>query len=226
MSENSAVGLHKFHCIYMVNFFRVNVAISGLQAICVEVYFAKTLSFSVERIDWKLFTWGLCPKVFLLTKIKPEYSDILYNLTHFPGSLVCPIRQVPTSCTIWHISLVPWCVRLELSWKTCKRSFAHKYQTFDQNYIQCLIGHTKGPGKCVRLYRNLTHSPGSLVCRIRQVLTSCTIWHISLVPWCVRLDRFWHPVQSDTFLWSLTCLIRHTKGPGKCVRLYRMSEPV
>ena len=27
------------------------------------------------------------PKVFLLTKIKPEYSDILYNLTHFPGPL-------------------------------------------------------------------------------------------------------------------------------------------
>jgi hypothetical protein len=35
------------------------------------------------------------PKVFLLTKIKPEYSDILYNLTHFPGPLVCQIRQVP-----------------------------------------------------------------------------------------------------------------------------------
>ena len=67
------------------------------------------------------------PKVFLLAKIKPEYSDILYNQTHFPGPLVC---------------------------------------------------------------------------RIRQVLTSCTIRHISLVPWCVRLDRFWHPVQSDTFPWS------------------------
>ena len=26
--------------------------------------------------------------------------------------------------------------------------------------------------------------------------------------------------------YSGTCLIRHTKGPGKCVRLYRMSEPV
>ena len=34
-------------------------------------------------------------KVFLLTKIKPEYSDILYNPTHFPGPLVCRIRQVP-----------------------------------------------------------------------------------------------------------------------------------
>ena len=66
--------------------------------------------------------------VFLLTKIKPEYSNILYNPRHFTGSLVC---------------------------------------------------------------------------RIRQVLTSCTIRDISLVPWCVGLDRFWHPVQSETFHWFL-----------------------
>ena len=26
------------------------------------------------------------------------------------------------------------------------------------------------------------------------------------------------------YIYSGTCLIRHTKGPGKCVRLYRMSE--
>jgi hypothetical protein len=36
------------------------------------------------------------PKIYLFTKIKPEYSDILYNLTHFPGPLVCRIRQVLT----------------------------------------------------------------------------------------------------------------------------------
>ena len=35
------------------------------------------------------------PKVFLLTNIKPEYFDILYNPTHFPGTWVCRIRQVP-----------------------------------------------------------------------------------------------------------------------------------
>ena len=35
------------------------------------------------------------PKVFLLTKIKPERSDILYNPTHFPSPLVCRIRQIP-----------------------------------------------------------------------------------------------------------------------------------
>jgi len=33
------------------------------------------------------------PKVFLLTEIKPEYSDMLYNTTHFSGSLVCWIRK-------------------------------------------------------------------------------------------------------------------------------------
>jgi hypothetical protein len=34
--------------------------------------------------------------------------------------------------------------------------------------------------------------------------------------------------KSSTFtsLYSGICLIRHTKGPGKCVGLYRMSEPV
>ena len=38
------------------------------------------------------------PKVFLLTKIKPEYSYILYNLTYFPGPLVCWFQ-----CILYHI---------------------------------------------------------------------------------------------------------------------------
>jgi hypothetical protein len=37
----------------------------------------------------------MVPK-YMLTKIKPEYYDILYNPTHFPGHLVCQIRQVPS----------------------------------------------------------------------------------------------------------------------------------
>ena len=56
------------------------------------------------------------PKVFLLIKIKPEYFDILYNPTHFPGPFVCQIRQVLTSFTIQHISLVPLCVGLDRFW--------------------------------------------------------------------------------------------------------------
>jgi antibiotic biosynthesis monooxygenase (ABM) superfamily enzyme len=151
----------------------------------------------------------------------------MHNLTHFPGPLVCQIRQVLTSCTIRHISLVPWCVRLDRFWHHVQ---SDKFRTRKMCLIvhdvrTCLIWHTKGPGKCVWLYMmsimyNLTHFPGPLVCQIRQVLTSCTIRHIFLVPWCVRLDRFWHHVQSDTFsIW-------HTKGPRKCVRLYMMSEPV
>ena len=49
---------------------------------------------------------------------------------------------------------------------------------------------------------NPIHFPGPLLCQIRQDLTSCTMRYISLVPCCVRLDKFWHPVQSDTFPWS------------------------
>ena len=45
------------------------------------------------------------PKVVLLTKIKPEYSDIMSNPAHFPGPLVCRIIQVllyvKTNSKIW-----------------------------------------------------------------------------------------------------------------------------
>jgi len=53
------------------------------------------------------------PKVFLFTKIKPEYSYNLDNQTHFPDPLVFLIRQVLTTCTIRHISLVSWCFWLD-----------------------------------------------------------------------------------------------------------------
>jgi hypothetical protein len=43
----------------------------------------------------------MVPKVFLFTKIKLEYSNILYNLTHFHGDF----DTFPWS--LWHISLVP-----------------------------------------------------------------------------------------------------------------------
>jgi hypothetical protein len=153
-------------------------------------------------------------------------GDILHNPTHFPGSLVCRIRQVLTSCTIQHISLVPWCVRLDRFWHPVQSNtfpwsldvrldrFWHPVQS--NPFPTCLIWHTKGPGNglnctgCQNL-SNLTHQgtremgwivqdvrtcliwhTGPLVCWIRQVPTSCTIQYISLVPWCVRLDRFWH----------------------------------
>jgi hypothetical protein len=35
------------------------------------------------------------PKIFLLTKIRPEYSNILHNPRHIPDPLVCRIGQVP-----------------------------------------------------------------------------------------------------------------------------------
>ena len=74
----------------------------------------------IPRIQWNLYNptpeffnmlghprKSDVPKVFLLTKSKPEYSDILYNPTHFHGSLVCRIRQVPLHYLILK-SVVSW----------------------------------------------------------------------------------------------------------------------
>jgi hypothetical protein len=70
-----------------------------------NVKFCQILVYTVELVQSHLtpvfsdILWhptkiyGL--KVFLLTKIKPVYSDIPYNLTHFSCPLVCQIRQVP-----------------------------------------------------------------------------------------------------------------------------------
>jgi hypothetical protein len=167
----------------------------------------------------------------------------MYNLTHVAGPLVCQIRQVLTSCTIRHIFLVPWSDTprdqenvSDCTWWQNLSNLTHegtrKMCQIVHDVRTCLIWHTN---------------------QIRQVLTSCTIRHIFLVPWCVRLNRFWHHVQSEdqgnvsdcTWCQNLsnlthqgtrkmcqivhdvrTCLIWHTKGPGKCVWLYMMSEPV
>jgi hypothetical protein len=61
--------------------------------------------------------------VFLFTKIQPEYSDILYNPTHFHCPLVCRIRQIMEMCRIV------------------------------QDVRTCLIQHTKEQWKCVGLNR-------------------------------------------------------------------------
>ena len=49
------------------------------------------LSFATS-CDYSTTIYDL--KVLLLTKLKPEYSDMLFNLTHFPGPLVYQIGQV------------------------------------------------------------------------------------------------------------------------------------
>jgi hypothetical protein len=55
------------------------------------------------------------PKVFLLTKIKPKYSYILCNPTHFICPLVCWIRQDPLYIFISVICMA----KLLLSWTFC-----------------------------------------------------------------------------------------------------------
>jgi hypothetical protein len=85
-----------------------------------------------------------------------------------------------------------------------------------QDVRTCLICQTKGPGKCVGLYRMSepvcqTKGPGK----------------------CVGLYRMSESVQSvkprdqrnmSDRTGCQNCLICQTKGPGKCVGLYRMSE--
>ena len=83
---------------------------SGNKTVCVDVYWGSkwVCDNNIKQIQWNLFnaTPGFSniqwhptkiygPKVFLLTKIKLEYSDILYNPTHFPRPMVWRIKQVP-----------------------------------------------------------------------------------------------------------------------------------
>ena len=113
-------------------------------------------------------------------------SDILDTITHLPGPLVCRIRQVLTSCTIWHISMIPWCVGFDRFWHPVESDIFPWYLGVSDYTVSDIL-------------YNPTHLPGPLVLRNRQALTSCTILHMYLVPWCVGIDRFWHPIQSDTF---------------------------
>jgi len=65
-----------------------------------------------------------------------------------------------------------------------------------------------------------------------QLLISCLVNCVSCITILnkmplVVIKWFTQLTQHDTntiCIYSGTCLIRHTKGPGKCVRLYRMLE--
>ena len=68
------------------------------------------------------------PKVFLLTKIKPEYSDILYNTTHLSSPLVYQIKQVPLYM-IYHIDM--HALRFSL-WFYSPKYFTELYNSFNR----------------------------------------------------------------------------------------------
>ena len=62
-----------------------------------------------------IIQWNLCNP-------KPEFSDILYNPTHFPGPFMCRIRQVP----LYYVTLLIQTVVHTLSLA----------ETFSINHIQ------------------------------------------------------------------------------------------
>ena len=79
-----------------------------------KIYVPKVFLLAKIKLEYSDILWHpttiYVPKVFLLglTKIKPEYSDILNNPTHSPGLLVCQIRQVSTVQCIYlpYLSIV------------------------------------------------------------------------------------------------------------------------
>ena len=83
-----------------------------------------------------------------------------------------------------------------------------------------LIWHTKGPGECVGLYR-MSEPVYSITPRDQGNVLDCTGYH--------NLSNLTHQ-ETRGMCWIVqdvrTCLIWHTKRPGECVVLYRMSEPV
>ena len=174
------------------------------------------------------------PKVVLLTNIKPEYSDILYNPTHFPGPLVCRIRQV--LCTI---DTFPWSLGVSRFW--------HPVQYFPGPLFLNPVQSDTFPWSLGVSEQDSESCTINLVCRIRQKTSdtfpwSCvgldTIQHISLVPWCVRLDILYNQIRqvlilyNITFPWSLgvsdyrILSIQHISLVPWCVGLDRIWHPV
>jgi hypothetical protein len=139
-----------------------------------------------------------------------------------------------------NISLVPWCVRLDRFWHPVQ---SHKHfpaplvcqvrQVLTSSDLSNLT-HQGTREMFVWLYRmsepvkSDTPRDQGNVCVIVLDVRTCLIWHtISLVPWCVRLDRFWHPVQSHKHfpgplvcqIWQVLtyCTITHTFHCSKCL---------
>ena len=89
-----------------------------------------------------------------------------------------------------------------------------------QDIRTCLFRHTKRPGKCVRLYR-ISEPVYSDTPRDQGNVSDCTGCQNLSIPTHQETREMCQIVQDIR-----TCLFRHTKRPGKCVRLYRISEPV
>ena len=229
----------------------------------------------------------------------------LSNSTHQGTREMCQIVQDVGTCPIQHTKGPGKCVRLykmsePVQFNTprdqgnvsdCTRCRNLSNSTHQgtremcpivQDVRTCPIQHTKGPGKCVRLYKmsepvqfntprdqgnvsdctrcqnlsNSTHQGTREMCPIVQDVRTCPIQHTKGPGKCVRLYKMSEPVQFNTprdqgnvsdctrcrnlsnsthqgtremcpIVQDVrTCPIQHTKGPGKCVRLYKMSEPV
>jgi hypothetical protein len=87
------------------------------------------------------------PRLVLLTEIKPEYSDILYKSTHFPGLLVCQIRQVPLYLFLAHLDHIG---QMHICDKITQSEIQYNIKL---NYYSTFLYATVWPGSQI-IYRN------------------------------------------------------------------------
>ena len=74
---------------------RIYINRGGIYTELVRTGYMKKIFQLLKHVHPVTSNKNLWSQSILLTKIMPEYSDILYNTTHFPGPLVCQIKQVP-----------------------------------------------------------------------------------------------------------------------------------
>ena len=140
------------------------------QAICLHLLVSMCTHYMLKYITEPCFQMVALMEIqWNLGNPTPEFSNILWHPT-----IVFKLNQsILTSCTIWHISLVAWCVGLDRFHCTCFFIITNR----------CM-------GNPTPEFSNILWHP-TIVFKLNQsILTSCTIWHISLVAWCVGLDRF------------------------------------
>ena len=146
----------------------------------------------------------------------------LSNLTHQETRGMCRIVQDVRTCLIWHTKRPGGMCRIvqDVNLSNLTHQETRGMCQIVQDVRTCLFHHTKGPEECVGLYR-MSEPVYSITPRDQGNVLDCT--------GCQNLSNLTH--QGTRGMCRIvqdvrTCLFHHTKGPGECVGLYRMSEPV
>jgi hypothetical protein len=178
------------------------------------------LMLQLSKISTKFF-WLLALRLIEARNIVANWFNYNVNKTQ-PNHT--HQRQLVAVCSIWWICYITTCNNAHVHVQ-CSREFSlvsierydfyihlHSVEIspwFPYNfYIQWNLCNPIPEFSNILRHLTTNYDPKVvLLIKIKlSIPTSCAIRHISLVPWCVGLDSFWHPVQSGTFPWSLDVL--------------------